>query len=44
MELQYKLIVSNRSVYKEFEITAEMQEIILGTTSACEFRLNLNFS
>ena len=40
MELQYKLIVSNRSVYKEFEITAEMQEIILGTTSACEFRLN----
>ena len=40
MELQYKLIVSNRSVYKEFEITAEMQEIILGTTGCwcrCHF-------
>ena len=40
MEYQYKIIVSNRNIYKEFEISAEMERVRLGTTSACEFRLN----
>ena len=40
MELQYKIIVSNRTVYKEFEIMPDMEAVALGTTSACEFRLN----
>lgn len=40
MEYQYKVVVSNRNVYKEFEITQDMQVVRLGTTSGCEFRLN----
>lgn len=40
MDYQYKVIVSNRSIYKEFEIPADMARIRLGTTSSCEFRLN----
>ena len=40
MDYQYKVIVSNRTVYKEFEITQEMEIVRLGTTSSCEFRLN----
>lgn len=40
MDYQYKVIVSNRTVYKEFEITPEMEIVRLGTTSSCEFRLN----
>ena len=37
---QYKVIVSNRTVYKEFEIAAGVENVKLGTTSSCEFRLN----
>ena len=40
MDYQYKIIVRNRSVYKEFEISADMERVRLGTTSVCEFRLN----
>lgn len=40
MDYQYKVIVSNRNIYKEFEIPADMERVRLGTTSACEFRLN----
>lgn len=40
MDYQYKVIVSNRNVYKEFEIPADMERVRLGTTSSCEFRLN----
>lgn len=40
MEYQYKIIVNSRTVYREFEITGEMERIRLGTTAACEFRLN----
>ena len=40
MESQYKIIVSNRTVYKEFEIMPDMEAVALGTTSSCEFRLN----
>ena len=39
MDYQYKVIVSNRTVYKEFEITPEMEIVRLGTTSSCEYRL-----
>lgn len=40
MDYQYKVIVSNRSIYKEFEIPADMDRARLGTTSSCELRLN----
>lgn len=40
MDYQYKIIVSNRTVYREFEITEDMERVRLGTTAACEFRLN----
>ena len=40
MEYQYKVIVSNRTVYKEFEIQPDMDRVKLGTGSSCEFRLN----
>ncbi len=40
MEYQYKLIVSNRLIYREFEIPTDMKSVQLGTTVGCEFRLN----
>lgn len=40
MDYQYKLIVSNHTVYKEFEIPVDLERIKLGTTTNCEFRLN----
>ena len=40
MDFQYKLIVSNQTFYKEFEIPAELERVKLGSTSNCEFRLN----
>lgn len=40
MRNQYKLIISNQSVYKEFEILPEMENIKLGTTTSCDLRLN----
>lgn len=40
MNFQYKIIISNKTVYKEFEIMPDMDKVRLGTTSACEFRLN----
>lgn len=43
MEYQYKLIVSNQTFYKEFEIPADLERVKLGTTSNCEFRLNPDF-
>lgn len=43
MEYQYKLIVSNQTFYKEFEISADLEKVKLGTTSNCEFRLNPDF-
>lgn len=38
MVQHYKLIISNRIIYKEFDITGGMSRIALGTTSLCEFR------
>ena len=40
MEYQYKVIISNRTVYKEFEIQPDMDRVKLGTGLSCEFRLN----
>ena len=43
MSYQYIIIVNNKSFYKEFEITDDIERIKLGTTSACEFRLNQDY-
>ena len=43
MEYQYKIIVSNKNLYKEFEIPEEIQCIRIGTTSLCDFRLNPDY-
>lgn len=40
MNYQYKLIVSNNSIYKEFELLPDMEKIRLGTTSQCDLRLD----
>ena len=40
MDYQYKIIVNNQSFYKEYEISSDTETVKLGTTSACEFRLN----
>lgn len=40
MEYQYKLVLTDRRMCKEFIITNSMIEILLGTTSDCTFRLN----
>ncbi len=40
MKYQYKLIVNNNKIYREFEISPEYDVIHLGTTSECELRLN----
>lgn len=40
MDYQYKIVVSNRTVYREFELTKDMERVRLGTTATCEFRLN----
>ena len=40
MEYQHKIIVSNRTIYKEFGIQSSIEKVKLGTISSCEFRLN----
>lgn len=40
MNYQYKVIVRNRTVYKEFEIHPELKKVKLGTTANCEFRVD----
>ncbi len=40
MAQHYKIIISNRNIYKEFDITDNMDRTMLGTTSQCELRLN----
>lgn len=40
MNYQYKIIVSNRIIYREFEVPVDMNSVRLGTTSVCEFRLD----
>lgn len=40
MNHPYKIIVSNKIVYREFELPREVDEVKLGTNVSCEFRLN----
>lgn len=40
MNYQYKIIVSNRMIYREFEIPNDVDDVRLGTMSGCEFRLD----
>lgn len=40
MAVPYKIIVTNQNLYKEFELTKDINRVCLGTTSACEFRLD----
>ncbi len=40
MNYQYKVIVSNKNIYREFLITSDMDSVKLGTAHGCEFRLN----
>ena len=40
MEYQYKLIVKNQRIYKEFEITQETEQIKIGTTLQCDYKLD----
>lgn len=39
MENRYKLILSNKNIYKEVELPIELQEIKIGTTFGCDIRL-----
>lgn len=43
MEYQYKLILTNRRICKEFIITNNMSEVMLGTTADCIFRINQEY-
>lgn len=40
MKYQYKLIINGHNVYKEYEISNDMESIKIGTTPECELRLN----
>lgn len=40
MDYQYKMIISSRNLYKEFELPSDYEKVKLGTTASCEFRLN----
>lgn len=40
MEQQFKIMISSRTIHKEFELPDYKKQVKIGTTSACEFRLN----
>lgn len=40
MDYQYKIVISNRTLYKEIEILPDMERVKIGTTYSCEYRLN----
>ena len=40
MKCPYKITISNKNLYREFEISEDVEKVCLGTTSGCEFRLN----
>lgn len=39
MQSRYKLIVSNKNIYKEIDLSPDMDELRLGTTMECDVRL-----
>lgn len=40
MENRYKIIISNKNLYKEVELTPEVQEMKIGTGVSCDARLH----
>lgn len=40
MENGYKIIISNKNLYKEFEFPNDRREVRVGTTVGCDFRLH----
>lgn len=40
MSCPYKVSISNKNLYREFQIDENVERISLGTTSNCEFRIN----
>ncbi len=40
MQYQYKVIVKGKNLYREFELSTDMNSVKLGTTPVCEFRMN----
>lgn len=40
MNNKYKIVISNRSLYREVELPVEVQNYKIGTTIDCEFRLH----
>ena len=40
MNYQYKVIVNNQNFYQEYEIPGDADHVKLGTTPACEFRMD----
>lgn len=43
MEKRYKVIVSNKNFYKEFELTSDKKQISVGTNAGCSYRLHRDF-
>ena len=43
MESRYKIVISNKNLYKEIELPPEAQEIKLGTGVDCDVRLHRSF-
>lgn len=39
MESRYKIIISNKNIYKEIELTSDMKEVKVGTNLDCDIRL-----
>lgn len=40
MENRYKIIISNKNLYKEFELPTDKKEVKVGTNVGCDFRLH----
>lgn len=40
MEKKYKIIISNKNLYKEFELPNDRREIKVGTKMGCDYRLH----
>ena len=39
MENRYKIIISNKNLYREFELPTDKREAKVGTNVGCELRL-----
>lgn len=43
MQSRYKIIISNRNLYKEVELSSDATEVRVGTETECEVRLHKDF-